>query len=93
MSGELLEAATSGECATSLHLCFRSGDPRVNENPGLTLYHTIWHREHNRSQLATYSAQCVISNTHRLATELARLNPGWGDETLYQEARTILIGI
>ena len=34
----------------------RSGDPRVNENPGLTLYHTIWHREHNRSQLAIYSA-------------------------------------
>ena len=75
MSGELLEAATSGECASPLHLCFRSGDclqlitisknynhnfrsgdPRVNENPGLTLYHTIWHREHNRSVTHIYSA-------------------------------------
>ena len=48
--GDALQAATGGECAAAaLELCFKSGDPRVNENPALAVYHTLWHREHNRS--------------------------------------------
>ena len=48
-------AATAGECQLDQALCFKSGDKRLNEQPGLTLYHVIWHREHNRlaSSLAT----------------------------------------
>ena len=46
-TGEMLGSSSSGECHIPQHTgmkCFKSGDRRTNEQPGLTLYHTIWHR-------------------------------------------------
>ena len=48
LEDHLLMAATAGECQLDQALCFKSGDRRLNEQPALTLYHVVWHREHNR---------------------------------------------
>ena len=71
--------------------CFKAGDSRSNEQPGLTAYHTVWMREHNRQvDLRIHLTKDYIAHC-RLARELAYLNPHWEDEQLYQEARRILI--
>lgn len=70
-----LEDPLEDECLSkSKHIhCFKGGDSRANEQPGLSSMHTLWLREHNR-----------------LVEELAVLNPHWGDQRLFHEARKII---
>jgi len=45
---DLLPVTTENpECKSSDKTCFLAGDPRVNEQPGLTMLHTLFVREHN----------------------------------------------
>ena len=46
-AGDMLDASSTSECLIPQEIekhCFHSGDRRVNEQPGLALYHIIWHR-------------------------------------------------
>ncbi|KAK7084498.1 hypothetical protein SK128_008779, partial [Halocaridina rubra] len=62
------------ERSSQNQFCFLAGDERVNEQRLLTLFQTVWAREHNR-----------------IARELGNLNPGWNDETVFQETRRIVV--
>ncbi|KAK0174315.1 hypothetical protein PV327_010941 [Microctonus hyperodae] len=44
----LPQSATLSECKSPSGLCFIGGDGRASEQPGLTVMHTMWVREHNR---------------------------------------------
>ncbi|KZC13921.1 Peroxidasin [Dufourea novaeangliae] len=44
----LPQSATHPECKAKSGFCFIGGDGRASEQPGLTVMHTFWIREHNR---------------------------------------------
>nr|CAD7425231.1 unnamed protein product [Timema monikensis] len=44
----LPEIRTHPECKSRSKVCFRGGDARASEQPGLTALHTFYLREHNR---------------------------------------------
>ncbi|XP_050396790.2 myeloperoxidase [Patella vulgata] len=59
--------------------CFKAGDPRSNEHPGLSAFHVIFLRMHNRIALQLYN--------------LYNLNHWNKDERLFQETRKIVEAI
>ncbi|XP_037518159.1 chorion peroxidase-like [Rhipicephalus sanguineus] len=54
-------------------ICFRTGDFRGNQNPGLMTLHSLFLKDHNR-----------IANT------LAKINPHWNDESVFQVTKRIV---
>ena len=47
------------ECRSADGQCFKAGDERVNEQPGLTTFHTVLVREHN-----DISKELAMINSH-----------------------------
>ncbi|KAK9304396.1 hypothetical protein QLX08_004185 [Tetragonisca angustula] len=71
--------------------CFLSGDSRVNENPGLTLMHVLFLREHNR--VATVLGQLNPHwNDERLYQEARRIVIAEMEHITYNEFLPVVLG-
>lgn len=71
--------------------CYFSGDSRTNEQPGLTVMHTVWLREHNRisTQLARINRGW---NRDRLFHEAKRIVTAEYQHMVYKEWLPIILG-
>ncbi|GAB6020397.1 hypothetical protein CHUAL_003100 [Chamberlinius hualienensis] len=64
--------ATNCGTPSSNIVCFKAGDDRVNEQPGLTSMQTLWMREHNRiavnlrSNNPTWTADTIFQESRRI---------------------------
>jgi peroxidase len=71
--------------------CFRAGDIRVNEHPGLALMHTIWARQHNR--IAAIIEQLNPHwNDERLYQESRRIVGAQFQHITFNELLPVLLG-
>ncbi|XP_070193543.1 salivary peroxidase/catechol oxidase-like [Littorina saxatilis] len=71
------------------HFCAMAGDERVNEQPGLTALHTVFHLEHNR--LVRKLAMAYLKTTNKEEVEIHLQNSSDAVlEKFYQEVRKVL---
>lgn len=92
---EWLPSATNvtSDCdaASPDEVCYRAGDVRVNQNPGLTILHTILLREHNRiaDELAKLNPHY---DDRTLFQEARKINIGQYEHISYYEWLPIFLG-
>lgn len=71
--------------------CFNSGDGRANEQPGLTAFHTIWLRYHNK-----LAETLSIVNAHwsdeKIYQESRRIVGALIQHVTYREFLPVLLG-
>jgi len=93
VQGKALLPQESGhpECKARSGRCFKAGDTRSSEQPGLAVVHTIWMREHNR--IAT---ELSAINRHwddeRLYQEARRILSGMWQHVSYNEFLPRVLG-
>ncbi|XP_042860961.1 myeloperoxidase-like [Penaeus japonicus] len=86
--GHLLPQA---KCEHADGFCFKAGDERVNEQPGLTSMHTLWLRVHDRlaKQLAAvnphWEDEIIYQETRRVVSALIQ-------QVTYKEFLPIILG-
>ncbi|XP_077546923.1 peroxidase-like isoform X3 [Haemaphysalis longicornis] len=94
-AGELLPRSfypTRDRCSnpSKNQYCFRAGDERVNEHPGLTSVHTVWLRQHNL--LADFLGQTLNLNDETLFQVVKRIVESQFQHIVYKEWLPVVIG-